>query len=92
MKATILSSMFAMVMVACVEPAAPDPAGEPQVGVREQSFVEGEYVYCITAGPDRCIVFPVREGASQECLRACRNAGFPSPRCVYVNVDSWPCT
>jgi hypothetical protein len=91
MKATILSSVFAMAVVACVQPADPEAAARPQTGVTEQSFVEGEYVYCVTAGPERCIVFPVREGASQQCLNACRNAGFPSPRCVYVNVDNWPC-
>ena len=55
MKATILSSVFALAIVACVQPADPEPA-QPQTGVTEQSFV-----------------------------------GFPSPRCVYVSIDNWPC-
>ena len=94
MKSLILGSVLAMAMVACVEPAPepqPEPQAEPRRASTEQTFIDGMWSYCVTAGPQRCIIVPVHDGATQECLSRCRDAGFPSPHCIYVNDDTFPC-
>jgi hypothetical protein len=94
MKSLILGSVLAMVVVACIEPTT-GPQTEPQAQPQEpgiaQTFVDGLWSYCVTAGPQQCIIVPVHDGATQECLSRCRAAGFPSPHCIYVNDDTFPC-
>ncbi len=91
MKALIFGALFAMATVACVEPT-PEPAPDPQTGAVEQKAEDDVGLYCVTAGPDLCImVFPIYQGATQQCLSSCRAAGFPNARCVYFHGDSFPC-
>lgn len=107
MKSLFLGSILALAVAACVAPSPePEPQSQPQSQPELQSdpapgshkpgepanLTQGMYSYCVTAGPGRCIVVPLHDGATTECLNTCRAAGFANPRCIYVSIDNWPCS